>query len=221
MLNIAGISITKNLTIEDYENIKKLCDEKIKDLKTEENIAFILNIQQNSSKNMKIIEIFNYRLNNIFKNNSNSNQIWDSFCKFDFYDNIMNGNIPKEKFIKACENIKKISFADTNIFYNDEKNMSNIMEQIENCDSHVCEIDFSQNIISDEGLKFLIPILQKKDNLKIIDFSDNKISDAGLRQIKELSCCKSLEKIIIKKNYGPSEETLEFLKKDWNIEIIF
>lgn len=215
------------LDIDDFEKIRQICNIKIENLKTIDNIIFITNIQNNfannkNNKNNRILRLVHYKFKFIIENYYNSKKQWDAFCNFDFYDAIEKKVIKKKDFIIFCEKIKTLDLSGSCVSYIDENSMNNTIENIkENCDSICNQINLSYNLICDEGLEILIPILQKQNNLETIDLSNNSISDVGLREIKKLSCIETLQKIIIKGNYGPSQETLEYIKKDWNIEIIF
>lgn len=212
------------LDINDFEKIRQICDKKIENLKTIDNIIFIRNLQDNfiNDINYRILRIIQYKFKFIIEEYQNSKKQWDVFCNFDFYDAIEKEKISKEDFIKFCEKLKTLDLSGSCVSYFDEKSMSHTIKNIEeNCDLIYNYINLSYNLICDEGLEILIPILQKQKNLEIINFSNNSISDIGLRQLKKLSCIETLKQIIIKENYGPSEETLEYIKKNWNIKIIF
>ena len=79
------------------------------------------------------------------------------------------------------------------------------------------KILLNNNILSDEGLEFIVDYLVGYHSLEILDVSSNLISDIGLQSISKLLDLPNLKQIIIKDNYGPSNETLKICKNDERI----
>lgn len=132
--------------------------------------------------------------------------------------------IAEELWVKIIDANNDIDLSNKCIVYdflNDNKNISIPISEIINKINKlkIKKMNISNNILSDEGLQVLINELVKHNELEELDISNNMISDIGLRCIKNLlQCVPNLKKIIMTKNYGPSEETIKELISCTSIE---
>jgi Ran GTPase-activating protein (RanGAP) involved in mRNA processing and transport len=151
---------------------------------------------------------------NKFDNESNNHL-------FDFMVENTNDSSLTLDYGKGCISYDDLALSlkdkQSNRFWNNHIiSVSSVINDLE-MNKNYNKIQLNNNIISDEGLNHLVKYLKNYNNLQILDVSDNLISDIGLQCLVELLDLPNLKKIIIKDNYGPSQETLSILRNDKRI----